>query len=194
MLHVLTNKSNNLLNKLLVYNGIRKNFTEERYMKGTAFKFGDNISTDHIAPGRLFHLRSDLKEFSKHVLEDADETFASRMKKGDFVVAGNNFGLGSSREHAPQIIKIAGVGAVLAKSFARIFYRNAINIGLLAIECDTDGIDAGDELELNIEEGYIDNLTKGTMISIEPLPPVMIKLLEDGGLVEHIKKNGDFKL
>ena len=115
--------------------------------KGKAFKFGDGISTDHIAPGRLFHLRSNLEEFSKHVLEDADPEFASKMQKGDFVVAGNNFGLGSSREHAPQIIKIAGVGAVIAKSFARIFYRNAINIGLLLIECDTDKIDAGDELE-----------------------------------------------
>ena len=106
--------------------------------KGKAFKFGDGISTDHIAPapGRLFHLRSNLEEFSKHVLEDADPDFAKNMKKGDFVVAGNNFGLGSSREHAPQIIKIAGVGAVIAKSFARIFYRNAINIGLLLIECD----------------------------------------------------------
>lgn len=163
-------------------------------MKGRAFKFGDNISTDHIAPGRLFHLRSNLEEFAKHVLEDADPNFATQMKKGDFVVAGNNFGLGSSREHAPQIIKISGVSAVLAKSFARIFYRNAINIGLLAIECDTDAIDAGDELELNIEQGYINNLTKGVMISIEPLPPVMIKMLEDGGLVQHIKKNGDFKL
>ena len=163
-------------------------------MKGRAFKFGDNISTDHIAPGRLFHLRSNLEEFAKHVLEDADPNFATQMKKGDFVVAGNNFGLGSSREHAPQIIKISGVSAVLAKSFARIFYRNAINIGLLAIECDTDAIDAGDELELNIEQGYINNLTKGVMISIEPLPPVMIKMLEDGGLVQHIKKHGDFKL
>lgn len=163
-------------------------------MKGNAFKFGDNISTDHIAPGRLYHLRSDLNEFAKHVLEDADETFASRMHKGDFVVAGNNFGLGSSREHAPRIMKIAGVGAVLAKSFARIFYRNAINIGLLAIECDTDSISEGDELELNIEKGIITNNTNGTIIQIEPLPPVMIKLLEDGGLVEHIKKNGDFKL
>ena len=163
-------------------------------MKGRAFKFGDNISTDHIAPGRLFHLRSNLEEFAKHVLEDADPNFATQMKKGDFVVAGNNFGLGSSREHAPQIIKISGVSAVLAKSFARIFYRNAINIGFLAIECDTDAIDAGDELELNIEQGYINNLTKGVMISIEPLPPVMIKMLEDGGLVQHIKKNGDFKL
>lgn len=163
-------------------------------MKGKAFKFGDNISTDHIAPGRLYHLRSNLQEFAKHVLEDADETFASRMKKGDFVVAGSNFGLGSSREHAPLIMKIAGVGAVLAKSFARIFYRNAINIGLLAIECDTDAIDDGDELELDIEKGIITDLTNGSIIQIEPLPPVMIKLLKDGGLVEHIKKNGDFKL
>lgn len=163
-------------------------------MKGKAFKFGDNISTDHIAPGRLYHLRSNLPEFAKHVLEDADETFASRMKKGDFVVAGSNFGLGSSREHAPLIMKIAGVGAVLAKSFARIFYRNAINIGLLVIECDTDAIDDGDELELDIEKGIITDLTNGSIIQIEPLPPVMIKLLKDGGLVEHIKKNGDFKL
>ena len=163
-------------------------------MKGKANKIGDKISTDHIAPGRLYHLRSNLPEFAKHVLEDADETFASRMKKGDFVVAGSNFGLGSSREHAPLIMKIAGVGAVLAKSFARIFYRNAINIGLLAIECDTDAIDDGDELELDIEKGIITDLTNGSIIQIEPLPPVMIKLLKDGGLVEHIKKNGDFKL
>ena len=93
-----------------------------------------------------------------------------------------------------QIIKIAGVGAVLAKSFARIFYRNAINIGLLAIECDTDGIDAGDELDLDIKAGTLKNLTKGTTTMIEPLPDVMIKLLEDGGLIEHIKKNGDLVL
>lgn len=163
-------------------------------MIGKAFKFGDNISTDHIAPGRLFHLRSNLEEFAKHVLEDADENFAKNMSKGDFVVAGNNFGLGSSREHAPQIIKISGVGAVLAKSFARIFYRNAINIGLLAIECDTDGIDAGDELDLDVRRGIIKNVTKGTIIQIEPLPDVMIKLLNDGGLVEHVKKHGDFQL
>lgn len=163
-------------------------------MRGKAFKFGDNISTDHIAPGRLFHLRSDLPEFAKHVLEDADPSFASSMNKGDFIVGGKNFGLGSSREHAPQIIKIAGVGAVLAKSFARIFYRNAINIGLLAIECDTDAINAGDELELDIEKGTLKDLTNGVIISIEPLPPVMIKMLSDGGLVEHIRKNGGFNL
>lgn len=163
-------------------------------MAGHAFKFGDDISTDHIAPGRLFHLRSNLPEFAKHVLEDADPNFASAMKKGDFVVAGNNFGLGSSREHAPQIIKISGVQAVLAKSFARIFYRNAINIGLLAIECDTDLIDAGDELELDLKKGIVKDLTKNIEIKFAPLPDVMIKLLEDGGLVEHVKKYGDFNL
>lgn len=159
-----------------------------------AFKFGDDISTDHIAPGRLFHLRSDLAEFAKHVLEDADAEFASKMVKGDFVVAGNNFGLGSSREHAPQIIKIAGVQAVLAKSFARIFYRNAINIGLLAIECDTDLINAGDDIELDVKNGVVKNITQLSEIKFAPLPEVMIKLLEDGGLIEHVKKYGDFKL
>ena len=163
-------------------------------LKGKAFKFGDDISTDHIAPGRLFHLRSNLPELAKHVLEDADPEFASKMSKGDFVVAGNNFGLGSSREHAPQIIKIAGVGAVLAKSFARIFYRNAINIGLLLIECDTDKIDAGDELEIDIKQGFVHNITKNIKIEITPLPDVMIKLLNEGGLIEHIKKHGDFDL
>lgn len=163
-------------------------------LKGKAWKFPDNISTDHIAPGRLFHLRSNLPEFAKHVLEDANPDFASNMKKGDFVVAGSNFGLGSSREHAPQIIKLAGVNAVLAKSFARIFYRNAINIGLLLLECDTDEIAANDELEVDIKNGIIKDLTKNKEIKFMPLPEVMIKLLEDGGLIEHIKKNGDFKL
>ncbi len=163
-------------------------------LKGNAFKFGDNISTDHIAPGRLFHLRSNLPELAKHVLEDADPDFASKMKKGDFVVAGSNFGLGSSREHAAQIIKIAGTGAVLAKSFARIFYRNAINIGLLLIECDTDKINAGDELEIDIKEGFIHNITQNIKMPITPLPDVMIKLLKEGGLIEHIKLHGDFDL
>ncbi len=163
-------------------------------LKGKAFKFGDNISTDHIAPGRLFHLRSNLPELAKHVLEDADPEFASKMHKGDFVVAGNNFGLGSSREHAPQIIKIAGVGAVLAKSFARIFYRNAINIGLLLIECDTDKIDAGDELEVDVKKGVVLNKTKNITLPFSPLPDVMIKLLNEGGLIEHLKIHGDFDL
>ncbi|MFH1032801.1 MAG: 3-isopropylmalate dehydratase, partial [Chloroflexota bacterium] len=109
-------------------------------LKGRAFKFGDDISTDHIVPGRLLHLRSNLPELAKHVLEDADHTFAQRVQKGDFVVGGKNFGLGSSREHAPLVIKMAGVSAVLAKSVARIFFRNAINIGLPVLICNTEVI------------------------------------------------------
>src|SRR3990172_12096091 len=105
-------------------------------LKGKAWKFGDNISTDHIAPGRLFHLRSNLPELAKHVLEDARPEFASQVKPGDFVVGGRNFGQGSSREHAPTIIKLAGVSAILAKSFARIFFRNAINVGLPVVIMD----------------------------------------------------------
>lgn len=162
--------------------------------KGKAWKFGDDISTDHIAPGRLFHLRTNLPELAKHVLEDADPEFASKMSVGDFVVAGNNFGLGSSREHAPQVLNIAGVNAVLAKSFARIFFRNAINIGLLAITCDTDKINLGDELELELSKGFIKNITQGTEIKMTPLPDVMIKILNDGGLAKHIEKYGDFQL
>jgi len=162
--------------------------------KGKAWKFGDDISTDHIAPGRLFHLRTNLPELAKHVLEDADPEFASKMSVGDFVVAGNNFGLGSSREHAPQVLKIAGVNAVLAKSFARIFFRNAINIGLLAVTCDTDKINLGDELELELSEGFIKNITQGTQIEFTALPDVMIKILNDGGLARHIEKYGDFQL
>jgi len=162
--------------------------------KGKAWKFGDDISTDHIAPGRLFHLRTNLPELAKHVLEDADPEFASKMSPGDFVVAGNNFGLGSSREHAPQVLKIAGVNAVLAKSFARIFFRNAINIGLLVVECDTDKIEQGDELEFELAKGVIKNKTRGIDIIASPLPEVMIKILNDGGLAKHIEKYGDFQL
>ena len=163
-------------------------------LKGKVWKFGDDISTDLIAPGRLFHLRSNLPELAKHVLEDADPTFAQKVQKGDFVVGGNNFGLGSSREHAPAIIKLAGVSAVLAKSFARIFYRNAINVGLPVLVCDTDKIDQSDELEVDLEKGTIVDLTKNITLNFSPLPKVMIKILNDGGLVEHIKKHGDFKL
>jgi 3-isopropylmalate/(R)-2-methylmalate dehydratase small subunit len=163
-------------------------------LKGKAWKFGDDISTDHIAPGRYFHLRSDLPELAKHVLEDADPEFASKMSPGDFVVGGGNFGLGSSREHAPTIIHLAGVSAVLAKSFARIFFRNSINVGLPVLICDTDRIAAGDELEIDLGTGKIKDLTNGQELQFKPLPPTMIKILNDGGLIAHIKKHGDFKL
>ncbi|MHB8841699.1 MAG: 3-isopropylmalate dehydratase small subunit [Candidatus Aquicultor sp.] len=163
-------------------------------IKGKAFKFGDSISTDHIAPGRLFHLRTNLPELAKHVLEDADPEFAGKVRPDDFVVGGKNFGLGSSREHAPTIIKLAGVGAVLAESFARIFYRNAINIGLPVLICDTTQIDAGDELEVDVSKGEIRDITKGITIQAKPLPDVMIKILNDGGLLEHFRKHGGFAL
>jgi 3-isopropylmalate/(R)-2-methylmalate dehydratase small subunit len=161
-------------------------------LKGKAWTFGDNISTDLIAPGRLFHLRSNLPELAKHVLEDADSEFASKVQSGDFVVGGSNFGLGSSREHAPTIIKLAGVSAVLAKSFARIFFRNAINVGLPVIQCDTSNISAGDKLVVDLAAGTVKNVTKDFTLTFPPLPDAMRRILEDGGLVAHIQKHGDF--
>jgi len=163
-------------------------------MRGKVWKFGDSVSTDLIAPGRYYHLRSNLPELAKHVLEDADPEFASKVEPGDFVCGGRNFGLGSSREHAPVIIKMAGVGAVLAKSFARIFYRNAVNVGLAAIECDTSGLAAGDELDVDPSKGTVKNVSKGTTVDFRPMETAMRRILEDGGLVEHIKKHGDFKI
>ncbi len=163
-------------------------------MRGKAFKFGDNISTDHIVPGRLAHLRSNLPELAKHVLEDADPTFASRVKEGDFVVGGNNFGLGSSREHAPLVIKMAGVSAVLAKSVARIFFRNAINRGLPVLICDTDKINDGDELDVDLKQGIVKDLTNGAELKFQKIPDAMLSILQEGGLMPYIKKYGDFKM
>ncbi len=158
---------------------------------GRAWKFGDNISTDLIAPGRYYHLRSNLPELAKHVLEDARPEFATQVKPGDFVVGARNFGKGSSREHAPIIIKLAGTRAVLAKSFARIFYRNCINIGLPTIVMDTDKIAEGDDLEIDLEKGIVHDRTKGIDLTFPPLPAVMARILEEGGLVEYIKHHGD---
>ena len=163
-------------------------------LKGKAFKFGDSISTDHITPGRLAYLRSNLPELAKHVLEDADPTFASRVKAGDFIVAGSNFGLGSSREHAPLVIKMAGVSAILAKSVARIFFRNAINLGLPVLICNTDKINDGDELEIDLAAGTVKNITNGNQLTFHKLPEVMLHILDEGGLIPYIKKHGDFKL
>jgi len=157
-------------------------------LKGKAHKFGDNISTDLIAPGKYFHLRNNLEELAKHVMEDADPEFVKKLTPGDFIVAGENFGCGSSREHAPRIIKIAGVSAVLAKSFARIFFRNSINIGLLLIECNTDEISSGDEIEINLEKGIVINISRNTEIPFIPPPPFMQEISESGGLVEYVKK------
>jgi 3-isopropylmalate/(R)-2-methylmalate dehydratase small subunit len=163
-------------------------------LKGRAFKFDDNISTDHIIPGRYAPLRSNLPELAKHVMEDADPAFASRVKKGDFIVGGSNFGLGSSREHAPLVIKVAGVSAILAKSVARIFFRNAINLGLPVLICDTDKIDDGDKLEVDLKTGEVKDKTNGNRLSFGKIPEIMLRILKQGGLVPYIQKHGDFKL
>jgi len=161
-------------------------------LRGKAFKFGDNISTDHICPGRYFHLRSNLPELAKHTLEDVEPGFCTMVKPGDFVVAGLNFGLGSSREHAAIVIKMAGVAAVLAKSAARIFYRNAVNVGLPILICDTDKINDGDELEIDLVNSLVKNLTSGTELPVCKFPEVMLSILEEGGLIPYIKKHGSF--
>jgi 3-isopropylmalate/(R)-2-methylmalate dehydratase small subunit len=163
-------------------------------MKGRAWKFGDAMSTDHIIPGRYFYLRSNLPELSKHMLEYERPGFSEMIAPGDFIVAGLNFGLGSSREHAALVIKLNGIQAVLAKSFARIFYRNCFNNGLPAIICNTDQIMEGDELELFIEGGKIVNYTRNETLTFSALPPVMKTILSEGGLVEHVKKYKDLKL
>ena len=162
-------------------------------LKGKAIKFGDDISTDLIAPGRYMHLRSNLPELAKHALEDADPHFTARVKPGDFVVAGRNLGLGSSREHAPLIIKMNGISAVIAKSVGRIFFRNAINIGLPVVLTDTGNIRDGNQLEIDLLSGTLDNLSTGEKLSFASLPPFMLKILDEGGLIPYVKKFGDLE-
>lgn len=165
-------------------------------LKGRARRLpqNDDINTDYIISGRYKFKIQDPVELAKHVMEDVDPTFYGRLRKGDFLVAGKNFGCGSSREQAPMAIKYAGLSAVLAKSFARIFYRNCFNLGLPAIEVNTDEFDEGDELEVDLADGVIHNRTKNTELKIAPLPKTMQILLADGGLVEHFRKHGGFKI
>jgi len=161
----------------------------DRTLKGRAFKFGDDINTDEIIPARYLNT-SEPKELAKHVMEDADPEFPKKVKPGDIIVAGKNFGCGSSREHAPIAIKAAGVSAVIAKSFARIFYRNAINIGLPIFESPeaVEGIEEGDVVEVNPETGVIKNLTKGTEYKANPIPKDIRKIIDAGGLMEYAKQ------
>ena len=163
-------------------------------LKGRAHRLSvnDDTNTDYIISGKFkFHIQ-DPKELAKHIFEDIEKNFFSRIKKGDFIVAGENFGCGSSREQAPQALNAAGIGVVVAKSFARIFYRNAFNLGLPLIECDTDGISENDSLEIDLEAGVLIDKTKGTKIYTKFIPPVMRKLLNDGGVIKHFKKHGGF--
>ena len=159
---------------------------------GKAHKFGNDVNTDYVISGKYKFKTLDMKELAKHVMEDLDPDFYNKVQEGDFIVAGTNFGCGSSREQAPWAVIYAGVGAVIAKSFARLFYRNAINCGLPLIECDTDQINPGDELEVDLVGGVLHNRTSGKELEITPLPKVMLKILQEGGLAAHFQKYGTF--
>jgi 3-isopropylmalate/(R)-2-methylmalate dehydratase small subunit len=163
-------------------------------IRGRAWKFGDNISTDHIIPGRFYHLRSNLDELAKHVFDDVAPGFHKKVRKGDIIIGGHNFGLGSSREHAALVIKLAGIDAVVASSFARIFYRNAINVGLAAIICDVSGIDEGDTVELRVDDGILSDISNGMKRNFNALSPIMRRILDEGGLVPYIKKYGELRV
>lgn len=162
-------------------------------LRGKAIKYGDNIDTDAIIPGK-YTKTLDMQELANHAMEDLDPYFKSRIVRNDFVIAGKNFGCGSSREQAPLALKHAGVGCIVAKSFARIFYRNSINIGLPLIECDTDRIEDGDVLEYVVGSKIIENITTHREIEVTGLPPIMIGILMEGGLVEYLKRNGTYKM
>ena len=158
-------------------------------MTGKVIKYGDNVDTDVIIPARYLNT-SDHKELASHCMEDLDTTFASRVQEGDIMVAGWNFGCGSSREHAPLVIKTCGTGCVIAKSFARIFYRNAINIGLPILECEAaaEEIQNGDTVSVDFDTGVITNITKGKTYKAEPFPPFIQNIIEKGGLLASLKE------
>lgn len=157
--------------------------------EGKVFKFGDNVDTDVIIPARYLN-SSDPKELALHCMEDIDKEFVNKVSAGDIIVAEKNFGCGSSREHAPIAIKAAGVSCVIAETFARIFYRNAINIGLPIIECKEAALEikAGDEVEVNFDTGVITNKTTGKSFQGQAFPPFMQKIIDCGGLVNYINQ------
>ena len=158
--------------------------------KGKVFKYPDNVDTDVIIPARYLNT-SDANELTKHCMEDIDPEFINNVKKGDVMVAGWNFGCGSSREHAPLVIKTAGTGCVIAKSFARIFYRNSINIGLSILECPeaADAINAGDEVEVNFDTGVITDITTSKTFQAQPFPEFIQNIISKGGLLASLKED-----
>ncbi len=157
--------------------------------KGRVYKYGANVDTDAIIPARYLNV-SDPAELARHCMEDIDKKFVNRVKPGDIIMATTNFGCGSSREHAPLAIKAAGISCIIAKSFARIFFRNAINIGLSLLECDdaVDNTEAGDILEVELSTGTIRNVTNGMVFTARPYPDFMAEIISAGGLIEHTKK------
>jgi 3-isopropylmalate/(R)-2-methylmalate dehydratase small subunit len=164
-------------------------------ISGKSVKLGDNINTDFIISGRYKFAITDMKELSKHIMEDIDPNFAQKISPGEsIIVAGSNFGMGSSREQAPLVIKEAGIIAVLSTQFARIFFRNGFNIGLPLIETDTSKINEGDQLQIDLDKGLVKNLTKGIDLEIKPLPKFMQDLLAEGGIINYYKKYGELKI
>ena len=164
-------------------------------IQAQAFKFGDDINTDYIISGKYKFKSNDMNEMAQHAMEELDPHYYERVSaQGGILVAGSNFGCGSSREQAPLVLIHSNTKVVLAQSFARIFFRNAINTGLPVVECDTTRIDEGDTIEVDLEAGVVKNLTKNDELPCAPLPAVMAKLLADGGLAAHFKKNGGFAL
>ncbi|MBC7218712.1 MAG: 3-isopropylmalate dehydratase small subunit [Hadesarchaea archaeon] len=164
-------------------------------IKGQVWKFGDSVSTDAIISGKYKFKTIDLDELAKHAMETLSPDFARLVKRGDIIVAGENFGCGSSREQAPLVLRQLGVGAIVAKSFARIFYRNSFNVGLPVVECRElpDRTNQGDILEVDLRKGSILNLTTGEAFRAKPVPEFLLQMLEDGGLVEQYKKYGEFR-
>jgi 3-isopropylmalate/(R)-2-methylmalate dehydratase small subunit len=167
----------------------RKKQESDVPIKGKAWLFGDDVNTDEIIPARYLSA-AEPSELAKHVMEDADPEFPSKVQPGDIIVAGKNFGCGSSREHAPVAIKAAGVSCVIARSYARIFFRNSFNMGLLIFESSeaVENISQGHEIEVDPDQGIIQNLTTGVSFRVAPIPPFMKQLIDDGGRIEHIKK------
>lgn len=160
-------------------------------MKGTAIKYGDNVDTDVIIPARYLNT-SDIEELAKHCMEDLDKDFVNRVEPGDIMVAGKNFGSGSSREHAPAVIKASGISCVIAETFARIFYRNAINIGLPIMECPeaAKDIEDGDQVSIDVYSGLITNITKDRTYQGVPFPEFMQDIMKAGGLIDYVREGG----
>jgi len=164
-------------------------------IEAKAIKLGDNINTDFIISGRYKFSITDMKELSKHIMEDIDPEFPKKIVPGkSIIVAGRNFGMGSSREQAPLVIKESGINAILAKSFARIFYRNGFNIGLPLVETETDKINDSDLLEIDLSKGTLKNLTRNITLKIKPFPAFMQEILREKGIVNYIKKHGELKI
>ncbi len=163
-------------------------------MKGKALKFGNDLNTDYILSSRHRTQTLDYQKLAEHLMEDIRPGFFREVKPGDFIVAGSNFGCGSSREYAPKVVKAGGIAAILAKSFARIFYRNAINLGLPLVECDTDPISEGDILRVDLSRGEVYDETRGLALRANPLPEFMVMLLNEGGMVEYLRKYKKFSV